>query len=55
MGHEQLDLSIKAFFGLDKDTCELGDESGNPMCERALNNLGRLEADGMYAFEPTRL
>ncbi|VWC82338.1 hypothetical protein BLA39750_01295 [Burkholderia lata] len=49
---EQLDLSIKAFFGLDKETCELGDESGKPMFDRALKNLGPLEADEMYAFEP---
>ncbi|MDN7576859.1 DUF1851 domain-containing protein [Burkholderia contaminans] len=49
---EQLDLSIKVFFGLDKEACELSDESGTPMFERALKTLGPLEPDEMYAFEP---
>ncbi|BCQ25993.1 hypothetical protein NK8_41770 [Caballeronia sp. NK8] len=49
---DQLDLSLRAFFGLDKATCDLQDESGKPLFARALSRLGAVEPDEMYAFEP---
>jgi hypothetical protein len=47
-----LDWSIRAFFGLSRDDCDLKDESGNPLFERALSTLGPLAPDEMYGFEP---
>jgi hypothetical protein len=47
-----LDISIGAFLGLSKDSCDLYDESENPLFERAYEALGSLGPDEMYGFEP---
>lgn len=49
---EDLDWSIRSFFGLSKDDCDLKDEGGKKMFDRALNKLGPLASDEMYGFEP---
>lgn len=49
---DKLDLSIKAFLGLSKTNCDLKDESGKPLFERALKKLGPLAPDEIYGFEP---
>jgi len=48
----KLDLSLRAFLGMGKDTCDLNDESGVPLFDRALDLLGTLGPDEMYGFEP---
>jgi hypothetical protein len=48
---QKLDLS-RAFIGLGKDACDLKDESGLPLFDRALGSLGALAPDEMYGFEP---
>ena len=49
---EDLDRSIRSFLGLDKDECDLKDETGQPLFDRALAKLGPLAPDEMYGFEP---
>jgi hypothetical protein len=49
---EDLDWSVKSFIGLTVDECDLKDESGTPLFERAVAKLGPLESDEMYGFEP---
>ncbi len=49
---DDLDWSIRAFLGMDKETCDLSDESGTLLFERALKILGPLDSDEMYGFEP---
>ena len=44
--------ALRAFIGMGKDTCDLKDESGNPLFDRALSSLGTLAPDEMYGFEP---
>ncbi|QDI04826.1 DUF1851 domain-containing protein [Xanthomonas cerealis pv. cerealis] len=49
----QLDKSIRAFFGSSSpDRFDLDDEQGKPLFRRALSNLGPLEQDEVYGFEP---
>ena len=50
--HAELNRSIRAFLGLDKDECDLDDESGKPLFDRAVKTLGTLEPDEIYGFEP---
>lgn len=47
-----LDVSIRSFLAMPKRECDLGDESGSPLFDRALHGLGPLAADEMYGFEP---
>jgi hypothetical protein len=49
---QKLDLSLRAFIGMGKDACDLKDESGLPLFDRALGSLGALAPDEMYGFEP---
>jgi hypothetical protein len=49
---EDQDWSVKAFLGLNNDNCNLDDESGLPLFNRALAKLGPLAPDEMYGFEP---
>jgi hypothetical protein len=49
---QKLDLSLRAFIGMGKDACDLKDESGMPLFDRALRALGALGPDEMYGFEP---
>ena len=49
---EDLDWSIRAFIGMSKDACDLQDEAGEPLFNRALAKLGPLAPDEMYGFEP---
>jgi hypothetical protein len=48
----RLDISIRSFFCLSKDSCDLDDEDGKPLFSRALKTLGPLAPDEMYGFEP---
>lgn len=48
----KLDMSVRAFFGLSKDECDLDDDFGKPLFERAFKALGNLGPDEMYGFEP---
>ena len=48
----KLDISVRAFFGLSKDECDLDDEFGKPLFDRAFKALGSLGPDEMYGFEP---
>lgn len=47
-----LDISIRTLLTLERDDCELADESGHPLFDRALMALGPLAPDEMYGFEP---
>ncbi len=49
---QKLDLSLRAFLGMGKDACDLKDESGIPLFDRALDSLGALGPDEVYGFEP---
>jgi hypothetical protein len=49
---QEQDMSIRAFVGMDRDRCDLKDEAGEPLSERALATLGPLAPDEMYGFEP---
>lgn len=47
------DRTLKSFFlGCEPRYCDVDDESGNPLFDRALTRLGPLEPDEMYGFEP---
>lgn len=48
----RLDISIRSFFCLSKDSCDLDDEDGKPLFGRTLKKLGPLASDEMYGFEP---
>jgi hypothetical protein len=48
----ELNRSIQAFFGLSKTECDLVDENGILLFDRALKKLGPLTLDEMYGFEP---
>lgn len=47
-----LDISVRSFFCIDHESCDLNDEGGTPLFERALAALGPLASDEMYGFEP---
>lgn len=47
-----LDISIETLLTLDKADCDLADEDGQPLFDRALAKLGPLAPDEMYGFEP---
>ena len=49
---EDQDWSVRAFLGLSAKSCDLKDESGSLLFERALARLGPLEPDEVYGFEP---
>jgi len=49
---EDLDWSLRDFVGLSASGCDLKDESGVPLFERAVAKLGALEPDEVYGFEP---
>jgi hypothetical protein len=49
---EDQDWSVRAFLGRDASGCDLKDESGVPLFERAAAKLGALEPDEVYGFEP---
>lgn len=49
---EDQDWSVRAFIGLSVDECDLKDESGVQLFERALATLGPLQPDELYGFEP---
>ncbi|ALV04530.1 GAD-like domain-containing protein [Roseateles depolymerans] len=49
---ERRDLSIRVFLGVDQDECDLDDEDGLPLFARAVQQLGPLDADEVYGFEP---
>lgn len=49
---EDQDWSVKSFLGLSADDCDLEDESGVPLFERAVAKLGPLEPDEVFGFEP---
>lgn len=49
---EDQDWSVRAFLGLSVSGCDLKDESGVPLFERAVAKLGPLEPDEIYGFEP---
>lgn len=46
----KLDISVRAFFGLSKDECDLDDEFGKSLFDRAFKALGNLEPDEVYGF-----
>ncbi|MGF6276056.1 hypothetical protein ABIB38_004463 [Massilia sp. UYP11] len=47
------DFDARVFFSnKSPDHCDLKDESGQPLFERALAKLGPLEPDELYGFEP---
>lgn len=47
------DIDARRFFGnRSPANCDLDDESGQPLFERALAKLGPLEPDEVYGFEP---
>ncbi|MGN6234186.1 MAG: GAD-like domain-containing protein [Trinickia sp.] len=48
----KLDISVRAFLGLAKDECDLDDEFGKPLFDRAFKALGSLGPDEVYGFEP---
>jgi hypothetical protein len=48
---EDLDWSLRGFMGLSASECDLKDESGVPLFERAVAKLGALEPDEVYGFE----
>lgn len=51
---DDLDLSIRVFFAMSEPKdFDLKDENSQPLFERAIKKLGRLEPDEMYGFEPT--
>lgn len=48
-----VNLAIRAFFASrEKASSDLWDDEGEPLFERALAQLGALDADEMYGFEP---
>lgn len=49
---EDQDWSVRSFVGLSASECDLEDESGVPLFERAVAKLGPLEPDEIYGFEP---
>ena len=49
---EDQDWSVRSFVGLSASECDLEDESGFPLFERAVAKLGPLEPDEIYGFEP---
>lgn len=49
---EDQDWSIRSFLGLSANGCDVKDESGAPLFERALEKLGPLGPDELYGFEP---
>ncbi len=49
---ENQDWSVRSFFGLSASDCDLKDESGVQLFERAVAKLGPLEPDEVYGFEP---
>lgn len=49
---EDRNWSIRSFIGLSTSECDLKDESGAPLFERACAKLGPLEYDEVYGFEP---
>jgi hypothetical protein len=46
-----LDISMRSFLGKSKSECDLKDEAGAPLFDRAEQKLGILAADEMYGFE----
>ncbi|WP_322404849.1 DUF1851 domain-containing protein [Massilia luteola] len=51
-GKEDQDWSVRSFIGLSISECDLKDESGRQLFQRALKKLGPLEPDEVYGFEP---
>ncbi|WP_082547803.1 GAD-like domain-containing protein [Massilia sp. Root335] len=49
---EDQDWSVRSFIGLSISECDLKDESGRQLFQRALKKLGPLEPDEVYGFEP---
>ena len=49
---EKQDWSVRAFVGLSASECDLEDQSGIPLFERAVAKLGPLQPDEVYGFEP---
>ncbi len=49
---EDQDWSVRSFVGLSASECDLKDESGIPLFERAVAQVGPLEFDEVYGFEP---
>jgi hypothetical protein len=49
---EDQDWSVRSFIGISANECDLKDESGIPLFERALEKLGPLKPDEVYGFEP---
>lgn len=49
---EDQDWSVRGFLGLSVDECNVKDESGVQLFERAVAKLGPLEPDEVYGFEP---
>ncbi|WP_081065811.1 GAD-like domain-containing protein [Burkholderia multivorans] len=47
-----LDISMRSFLGKSKSECDLKDEAGVPLFERARAKFGPLAPDEMYGFEP---
>ncbi|WP_114812947.1 GAD-like domain-containing protein [Paraburkholderia kururiensis] len=47
-----LDISMRSFLGKSKSECDLKDEKGIPLFDRAVEKLGPLAPDEMYGFEP---
>jgi hypothetical protein len=46
------DWSVRSFVGLSTSSCDLRDEAGTALFERAVAKLGPLEPDEVYGFEP---
>ena len=49
---ENQDWSVQGFLGLSVGECDVKDESGVQLFERAVAKLGPLEPDEVYGFEP---
>jgi hypothetical protein len=50
---DKLDFEIRGMFsGRMKPDCDMKDEAGQPLFDRALRQLGPLTVDEMYGFEP---
>lgn len=50
---DNLTIDLETFFEMkEPDDCDLNDELGEPLFERALQKLGSLNAGEMYGFEP---
>lgn len=49
---EDRDWSVRSFLGLSASECDLEDESGIQLFERAVKKYGPLEPDEVFGFEP---